>query len=61
LANRVYATMTNPTHSKPALNGRTAIYDARTNTVVVVDPRRSDMGTAFPPATGISYYHNDVK
>ena len=58
LSNRVYNTMTNPTHSKALPGGRTAFYDSNSNTVVMVDPMHRDMGSSYPPSTGMSYYNN---
>jgi hypothetical protein len=39
----------------PLKNRRTAFYDGATNTIVLVDPNRSDNGRAFRPRRGPSY------
>ncbi|MFO0765053.1 MAG: RHS repeat-associated core domain-containing protein [Patescibacteria group bacterium] len=50
--------MKNPTETKMLQNGRYAYWQESTNTVIIRDPRSSDMGTAFQPKNGKSYFDN---
>src|ERR1700733_14232287 len=45
------------TKSKELSKGRTAYYDEKTNTVVIVDPSSPDGGTVFKPSNGKSYFN----
>ncbi len=48
--------ITHPDASKPLRNGRHAFWQHATQTVVIVDPKHPDAGTAFRPPTGKAYY-----
>jgi len=51
-------TINGATDSKNLEGGRTAYYDAESNTLVMVDPSSPDGGTVFKPGAGQSYYDN---
>ena len=55
-ARRIESVVSNPTASKGLSRGRTAFYDARSNTVVIRDPRSADAGTALRPRDRQRYY-----
>jgi hypothetical protein len=55
-ANQVYETLTSASQSRSLERGRTAYYNDRTNTVVIVSPTDRDGGTAFRPIRGYDYY-----
>jgi filamentous hemagglutinin len=42
---------------KPLSDGRTAFYEETTNSLVIVDPKRTDAGTAFRPSDGVNYVY----
>ena len=48
-------TVKNPTTQRSLSNGRTAYYDANSNTLVIHNPAAADGGTAFRPTGGINY------
>lgn len=54
-ADLIDKTVQNPTHTRQLSNGRTAYYDANTNTLVLHNPGAADAGTAFRPANGLGY------
>ncbi len=41
-------------------DGRTAFYDERTNTLVIVDPRNRDLGSAYKPSGRLDYFLNKL-
>lgn len=55
-ARHIEGVVTNPTASKSLSRGRSAYYDAGSNTVVIRDPRSLDGGTALRPTAGRSYF-----
>jgi len=56
-AGRIYDTIVNGTHSRVLERGRTGYYNARTNTIVVVNPRSRDGGTSYPAFNGLQDYY----
>jgi filamentous hemagglutinin len=48
--------MQNPSASKVLSRGRAAFWHQASGTVVIRDPRNSDLGTAFKPVRGNSYF-----
>jgi len=48
--------MTNPSASKNLAKGRKAFWDDNSKTVVIRDPNHPDLGTAFKPKDGKSYF-----
>lgn len=48
--------MADATEAKKLTAGRTAFWDESTNTVVIYDPSSPDLGTAFRPRRGKSYF-----
>jgi filamentous hemagglutinin len=48
--------MNNPSEVKPLSNGRTAYWDATSNTLVIKDPGDIDGGTAFRPTERKNYF-----
>lgn len=48
--------MTTTDESKPLINKRTAYWDTRTGTIVIVNLGADDCGTAFRPSRGKAYY-----
>ena len=57
-AEHVDEVMTSPTDSKNLAKGRTAYWDDKSNTVVIRDPSSPDMGIAFGPKRGKTYFDN---
>lgn len=47
-----------PSAEKLLPRGRRAFWDDATQTIVIVDPRNPDFGTAFTPADGKAYFTN---
>jgi hypothetical protein len=47
-----------PTSVRHLSGGRTAYYDESTNTVIIVNPKAIDGGTAFRPVNGRVYFDN---
>jgi RHS repeat-associated protein len=50
--------MGHPTAQKALSRGRTAYWDANTSTVIIHNPRASDLGTVFQPANAKAYFDN---
>ena len=48
--------MTDASEAKNLSVGRTAFWDETTGTVVIYDPNSPDLGTAFKPVRGRSYF-----
>jgi len=57
-AARIYDTIVNGTHSKVLPGGRTAYYNLKTRTIVIVNPNARDGGTAYPAFDGIRTYNS---
>ena len=51
-----HPTLANPSEVKKLDRGRTAYWDNNTKTVVIVDPKSKDLGTAFVPKNGKAYF-----
>lgn len=49
--------MNNPTAQKKLPGGRTAFWDQKSGTVVILNPKDPDGGTAFIPTTGVTYFN----
>jgi hypothetical protein len=49
-------TISRPSASKSLARGRRAWWNESEKTVVIYDPASPDLGTAFRPARGYSYY-----
>lgn len=50
-----------PSDVRELERGRTAYYDAETNTVVITDPASPDGGTIFKPDLGSTYFEKDLR
>ncbi|MBV6324837.1 RHS repeat domain-containing protein [Duganella violaceipulchra] len=50
--------MANPTAQRALSRGRTAYLDAQTGTVVIHNPRATDLGTVFRPSDAQKYFNN---
>jgi hypothetical protein len=46
----------NPTMKKALSGGRTAFWDAKSKTVVILNPKAIDAGTAFQSTDGLKYF-----
>jgi RHS repeat-associated protein len=56
LAEIIDDTIENPTHSAELGNDRSAYYDEKSNTLVIVNPKDPDGGTVFKPRNGIEKF-----
>jgi hypothetical protein len=57
-AQHIDQVMAHPSASKPLSKGRQAFWDDKSKTIVIVDPRSPDSGTAFRPRNGKAYLDN---
>jgi filamentous hemagglutinin len=57
-AEHIEKIMQHPSASKGLSRGREAFGDQSSGTVVIRDPNSPDLGTAFKPKHGRSYYDN---
>ncbi len=48
------------TETRSLQRGRTAYYDSKRNIIIFHDPNSPDMGTAFRPQNGRSYFDNEI-
>jgi RHS repeat-associated protein len=58
MATHVENVMTNPSAMRNLSGGRTAFWDNASQSVIIRNPSAVDGGTAFKPASGISYFNN---
>ena len=51
----------NPSESKNGNGGRIAFWDDKTKAIVIYNPKDSDLGTAFVPSSGYTYFKDKFK
>ncbi len=61
LATHIDNMIANPTATKALSRGRTAYLDESTRTVVIVNPRSSDLGSVFQPKGNARKYFDGLK
>jgi filamentous hemagglutinin len=57
-ANHIENIINQPSSARLLSGGRTAYWDDATGTVVIVNPKATDGGTAFRPINGRTYFDN---
>ncbi len=61
MAAHIRRVMANPTATRNLQRGRTAYWDERTQTVMIRDPSRADLGTVFRPEKGRQYFDERLR
>ncbi len=57
-AQHIDGIMTKPSSLKNLSKGRKAFWDDKSKTIVIKDPKSPDLGTAFKPKNGKTYFDN---
>ncbi|MBP3195080.1 MAG: hypothetical protein J6M05_05385 [Cardiobacteriaceae bacterium] len=60
-AEHIERIINNPSDVKKLENGRTAYWDDKTGTIVIVNPKAKDSGSAYRPTDGKDYFNRRIK